>query len=181
MLSPRIETKRLILRRYKESDIDAIYEIITDDRLSKYIKYPKLTKEEELECIKEWIKAADESKNEKWVIERKEDGIVIGNIDVNTVVKKHNYCNVGYTIRYDYWGNGYAAEALEAVANHLLEESGYYLVECSCNELNKQSSRVMEKAGFKRDGYIANRRLNKDETYSGVVYYSKCKSPNITS
>ena len=181
MLSPRIETKRLILRRYKESDIDAIYEIITDDRLSKYIKYPKLTKEEELECIKEWIKAADESKNEKWVIERKEDGIVIGNIDVNTVVKKHNYCNVGYTIRYDYWGNGYAAEALEAVANHLLEESGYYLVECSCNELNKQSSRVMEKAGFKIDGYIANRRLNKDETYSGVVYYSKCKSPNITS
>ena len=181
MLSPRIETKRLILRRYKESDIDAIYEIITDDRLSKYIKYPKLTKEEELECIKEWIKAADESKNEKCVIERKEDGIVIGNIDVNTVVKKHNYCNVGYTIRYDYWGNGYAAEALKAVANHLLEESGYYLVECSCNELNKQSSRVMEKAGFKRDGYIANRRLNKDETYSGVVYYSKCKSPNITS
>ena len=39
MLSPRIETKRLILRRYKESDIDAIYEMITDDRLSKYIKY----------------------------------------------------------------------------------------------------------------------------------------------
>ena len=38
MLSPRIETERLILRRYKESDIDAIYEIITDERLSKYNK-----------------------------------------------------------------------------------------------------------------------------------------------
>ena len=60
------------------------------------------------------------------------------------MVKKHNYCNVGYTIRYDYWGNGYAAEALEEVSNHLLEERGYYLVERSCNELNKQSSRVME-------------------------------------
>ena len=43
MLSPRIETDRLILRRYKESDIDAIYEIITDERLAKYIKYPNLT------------------------------------------------------------------------------------------------------------------------------------------
>ena len=31
MLSPTIETERLILRRYKESDIDAIYEIRTDD------------------------------------------------------------------------------------------------------------------------------------------------------
>lgn len=175
MLSPKIVTERLILRRYKETDIDAIYDIITDKRLSTYIKYPELTKEQELECIKEWIEEADDSKYERWVIERKEDGAIVGNIDVNTVVKKHNYCNVGYTIRYDYWGNGYAAEALEAVSNHLLNESGHYLVECSCNELNKQSSRVMEKAGFKKDGYIANRRLNQDGTYSGVEYYSKSK------
>ena len=175
MLSPRLETERLILRRYKESDIDAIYEIITDERLSKYIKFPELTKDEELECIKQWIIEADKSEYEKWVIERKSDGIVVGNIDVTAVVKKHNYCNVGYTIRYNYWGNGYASEALEAVSNHLLENTGYYLVECSCNELNIQSSKVMIKAGFKKDGYIANRRKNKDGTYSGVEYYSKTK------
>ena len=175
MLSSELETERLILRRYKESDIDAIYEMITDERLAKYIKFPKLTKEEELECIKQWIKDADDSKYEKWVIERKSDGVVVGNIDVNTVVKKHNYCNVGYTIRYDYWGNGYATEALKFVSDYLLNNRGYYLVECSCNELNKQSSRVMEKAGFRKDGYIANRRLNRDGTYSGVEYYSKMK------
>ena len=102
MLSPRLDTERLILRRYKESDIDAIYDIITDERLSKYIKFPKLTKYEELECIKIQIAEADESKYERWVIERKSDSAIVGNIDVNTVVKKHNYCNVGYTIRYDY-------------------------------------------------------------------------------
>ena len=115
---------------------------------------------------------ADESRNERWVIERKEDGVVVGNIDVNTVNKKHNYCNVGYTIRYDYWGNGYAAEALKVVSDYLLD-SGYHLVECSCNERNKQSSKVMVKACFKKDGYIANRRKNDDGTYSGVEYYSK--------
>ena len=175
MLSPKIETDRLILRRYKESDIDAIYEIITDERLSKYIKFPKLTKDKELECIRQWIKDADESKYEKWVIERRTDGVVVGNIDVNTIIKKHNYCNVGYTIRYDYWGNGYASEALKAVSDHLLNISGYYLVECSCNERNIQSSKVMLKAGFKKDGYIANRRLNDDGTYSGVEYYSRTK------
>ena len=64
---------------------------------------------------------------------------------------------------------------MKAVTDHLLNERGYYLVECSCNELNKQSSKVMLKAGFKKDGYIANRRLNKDGTYSGVEYYSKRK------
>ncbi len=71
-------------------------------------------------------------------------------------------------------GNGYASEALKAVSNYLLN-SGYYLVECSCNELNVQSSKVMLKAGFRKDGYIANRRLNKDGSYSGVEYYSKTK------
>lgn len=55
MLSPKLETERLNLRRYKETDIDAIYDIITDERLSKYIQYPNLTKDEELECIKKWI------------------------------------------------------------------------------------------------------------------------------
>lgn len=33
----------------------------------------------------------------------------------------------------------------------------------------------MEKAGFKKDGCIPNRRLNKNGTYSGVVFYSKEK------
>jgi RimJ/RimL family protein N-acetyltransferase len=44
MLSPTIETERLILRRYKETDIDAIYEIITDERLTNFISYPHLQK-----------------------------------------------------------------------------------------------------------------------------------------
>ena len=173
MLSPKIETERLFLRRYKETDIDVQYEIITDERLSKYFKFPSLTKEEELECIKNWIANADIDKHEKWVIELKENKRAIGNISVNEINKKNNYCNVGYVIIYDYWGKGYAAEALKAVSDYLLNDRRYYLVECSCNELNKQSSRVMEKAGFKKDGYIANRRLNKDGTYSGVEYYSK--------
>ena len=175
MLSPTIETERLILRRYKESDIDAIYEIITDKRLTEYISYPPYTKEEELECIKAWIKMADDNKKEKWVIELKSTNEVVGNIDVNTINEKNNYCNVGYTIRYNYWGNGYASEALKAVSEHLLNNSGYYLVECSCNERNIASSKVMIKAGFKKDGYIANRRKNKDNTYSGIEYYSKTK------
>lgn len=175
MLSPKLETERLMLRRYKETDIDAIYEIITDERLSKYIQFPKLTKEEELACLKTWIAEADKSEYEKWVIETKDSHKVVGNIDVNTIVTKHNYCNVGYTIRYKYWGNGYASEALKAISDYLLNDRDYYLVECSCNEWNKQSSRVMQKAGFKKDGYIANRRLNRDGTYSGVEYYSKTK------
>ena len=174
MLSPKLETERLILRRYNESDIDAFYEILHDDRLHKYISFPDLTVEQELEYIKNCMKDVETDKCEKWAIVLKESNETLGNISVNTVVKKHNYCDVGYVIRYDYWGKGYASEALKAVSDYLLD-SGYYLVECTCNELNKQSSRVMEKSGFSKDGTIPNRRLNKDGTYSGVDFYSKTR------
>ena len=174
MLSPKLETERLILRRYNETDLDAFYEIIHDSKLQTYINFPDLTKEQELEYLKECNRNAETDKYEKWAIVLKDNNETIGNISVNTISKKHNYCDVGYVIRYDYWGCGYAAEALNAVSNYLLE-SGYFLVECTCNELNKQSSRVMEKAGFHKDGCIPNRRLNRDGTYSGVEYFSKNK------
>lgn len=47
ILSSKLETERLILKRYKESDIDAIYKIITDERLFTYIKFFNLSKTEE--------------------------------------------------------------------------------------------------------------------------------------
>ncbi len=98
MLSPKIETERLILRRYNESDIDAFYEILHDDRLHTYIPFPNLTKDEELEYIRNCMSEVEESKYERWSIVLKENNITIGNISVNTVNKKHNYCNVGYVL-----------------------------------------------------------------------------------
>lgn len=173
ILSPVIETERLLLRRFNESDIDVFYAILHDKKLANYVQFPKLTKDEEFEYIKSSINEADTSKYEKWAIELKNSAVVIGNISVNSVNKHNNYCTIGYVIRYEYWGNGYAAEALNAVSNYLLTERGYFLVEAFCHELNTQSIRVLEKCGFKKDGYIANRRLNEDGTYSGINFFSK--------
>lgn len=78
MLSPKLETERLILRRYKLEDIDFEYKIITDKRLTKYISFPRKSFDEELECLKSWINDADSSKYEKWVITLKSSGTPIG-------------------------------------------------------------------------------------------------------
>ena len=71
-----------------------------------------------------------------------------------------------------YWGNGYATESLTAISKYLLTNRRYHLIEGTCNELNEASKKVLLNSGFKKDGYIKTRRLNKDGTYSGVVYYS---------
>ena len=81
----------------------------------------------------------------------------------------------GYMLRYDYWGKGFMTEAVIAVSDYLLNDRGYYLIEGYCNELNQASAKVMLNANFVKDGYIANRRLNEDGTYSGLEYYSKSR------
>ena len=108
MLSPRIETDRLILRRYKESDIDAIYEIITDERLAKYIKYPNLTKDEELECIKKYFANYPE-RNAEQVLEglHKERQRLIHPIRETDEQYIQNWRNVAYE------GKGFAEDAPE--------------------------------------------------------------------
>lgn len=67
MLSPKIETDRLILRKYNESGIDAFYEILHDNRLHKCIQFPNLTKDEKLEYIRNCMNEVEKSKYERWL------------------------------------------------------------------------------------------------------------------
>ena len=83
MLSPNIETNRLILRRYNEIDLDAFYEILHDERLHTYIPFPDLTKEEELEYIKNCMAEVEESKYEKW-------SIVLKNENITAIIVTHD-------------------------------------------------------------------------------------------
>lgn len=73
-----------------------------------FISPPELTKEEELEVIKKWIAHSDMDPHERWVIELKNHHQPIGNISVNGIDKKNNYCNAGYVILFDFQGFGYA-------------------------------------------------------------------------
>lgn len=99
MHCPTIQTDRLIIRRYKEFDIDMQYQFLPDERLHQFISPPKLSREEELEVIKKWIANSDTDHYERWMILHKNNHEPIGNISVNRIGRKNNDCNVGYPYR----------------------------------------------------------------------------------
>jgi ribosomal-protein-alanine N-acetyltransferase len=175
MYFKELETERLILRRYKYEDIELYHELTNDPKLLEFNYYPNTTREYEEEYVRNLVDNCDTNKYESWVIERKIDHEPVGKINITKIIQRFNYCEVGYTIRYKYWGNGYASEALEEVTKHLLNDIGYRLVECVIDETNTKSIKVVEKAGFIKDGYVANRKKGNDGTYHGILYYSKSK------
>lgn len=173
-----LETDRLILRKFKLADSEAVFKNWGSDlNVTKYVSFaPHKKVEETKEIISMWISEyADDNFN--WIVELKETHEVIGSISVNGKSKKHNNCEIGYVYGSKFWGNGYATEALRKVLEYLLVDCDFHLVEARHYESNPASGKVMEKAGMKKEGILRERRLKKNsEEYDNLVVYSMIKS-----
>ncbi|WP_371367554.1 hypothetical protein SRRS_14490 [Sporomusa rhizae] len=77
------------------------------------------------------------------------DGKSIGNCDITTHMRDDfQYARVGYTIHNQYWGNGYATEALKGLIRIGFEQLNFHRLEAHINLDNPASKRVSIKAGM---------------------------------
>ena len=136
-----IETKRLIIYPATQDQMQMYISAETDEGL-------KMAYTEMLEgCLKnpsqwEWYAM--------WMIERK-DGTLVGNLcfkglDINGVTE------IGYGIRDDYQGQGYATEAVNAAVAWAFQHQDVMLIEAETDDGNTASQRVLENCGFKHGG-----------------------------
>jgi RimJ/RimL family protein N-acetyltransferase len=77
---------------------------------------------------------------------------------------------VGYYLRQDAWGNGYATRALELVTDWLLGAGGFAEVVLRTHPDNAASQHVAERAGFVRAGIVREYAEFKDGTRDAVGY-----------
>ena len=99
---------------------------------------------------------------------------MIGNISEFSVSVKNSNCEIGYCYGREFWGRGYATEALKAVLDHMLKECEMHIVEAKHYSLNPSSGRVMQKAGMIKEAVLKERRYEEaSKTYSDLIYYSK--------
>lgn len=169
----RIETERLILRRFTIDDAEGMYNSwATDFESNKFMDWSLHNNIEETKSlIQLWINEY-ENGSYNWVVERKDTNELIGSICAISVIRKHLTAELGYCYGSKYWGNGYATEALAAVIDYLLNECDLYLVEAWHISGNPASGRVMEKAGMHKDAVLRDRRINKytHERNDSIIY-----------
>lgn len=77
-------------------------------------------------------------------------GITLGNIRYGVAQS----AQIGYWIGERYAGKGYMLEALRLVVGHAFGRLGLHRVEAACIPGNERSIRVLEKAGFRREGLL---------------------------
>ena len=145
----RIETDRLILRDWKETDYLDLYEFISDDRVAQNTGYKAI---KDLQASKNIIRTCI-LHSQSYAIELKSEKKVIGSIGIEDIAidkesqhLKQRY--IGYTLNSSYWGNGYATEAVKFLIQYLFEELNLDLVWSSHYDFNIRSRRVLEKSGL---------------------------------
>ena len=159
-----METERLILDSIRESDKADYFHSISHDRkvLETFIcRYA--------ETLEDFDFSSYPGRQDLFAIRLKETGRLIGILSLFD--EKDGACEIGYGIGSDYWGRGYATEAVKRFLEHLFDERGFHTVAASCFPGNDASRRVMEKCGMRYDHFS-----EKELSYLGVqrdlLYYA---------
>ena len=145
-----LETKRLILRRWEESDAEGLYEYAKDPDVGPIAGWPPHRSiDESRYVIKNVFSGA-----EAYAVCLKTDRKTIGAIELKLnghtdMTDKDDECELGYWLGKPFWGQGLIPEAAGEMLRHAFEDLGMTKVWCGYYEGNNKSKRVQEKCGFR--------------------------------
>lgn len=144
-----LESERVILRPWRESDAMDLYEYASDERVGPCAGWPVHTSVENSKEIIQNVLSAKET----YAVVLKENGKAIGSIgfmfqEKSNIEMNENEAEIGYWIGVPYWGNGLIPEACECLISYGFEKLKLNKIWCGYFEGNHKSLRVQEKIGF---------------------------------
>ena len=143
-------TDRLIIREQKLSDIDSLYEIYSDEEISKYVEPLYEDRDCEIKYLKDYIDNQYRYyEYGMWAVTLKEDGTLIGRAGIG-LRSGFDFPEVGYLIGRKYRRCGYAKEALSAVIGYGKKELGMDTFMAFTKAENEPSIRLLSSLGFTR-------------------------------
>ena len=142
-----LETERLILRPWEETDAEECYTYAKDSRVGPAAGWAVHTSVENSRQVIRDVLMAEES----YAIVLKETGLPIGSISLhhNDLASKDDEAELGYWLGVPYWGRGLVPEAARELLRHAFDDLKLERVWCAYYDGNEKSKRVQEKLGFK--------------------------------
>ena len=168
-----LETERLLLRPLTVADAPAVFAWGSDPEVNRYMAYPLERSVADAEAWLRQVEQADGRRDCDFGFVRKEDGLPIG---AGGVYRKkgawwrHPWWVLGYNLRRDCWGRGYATEAARAMLEFARKRRGARIFLASHAVDNPASGHVMEKCGMKAVGTGQYSKLDGSETFQTITY-----------
>lgn len=172
-------TERLVLRRMCFDDLYNYYErICSDGNVTRYMKFePHQDIGETLQRLERILAGYEEGDHYCWAITVKGEDELIGVFDLLGLDREENCCTFAYMLGCQWWGNGYATEAMKAVFNFAFEELEVELIRGSHFSANAASGAVMRKAGMTHIGTVPGKYEKQGQLHDGEIYELRRAAP----
>ncbi len=151
--NPKLETDRLIIRKLIHEDAFDMYSYASRPETARYLlwePHPSLNYTRDL--IHYLQKEYSTGNYSDFAIIFKENNKMIGTVGFTSFDEKNLCAEVGYVINPDYWHQGIATEALNAILSVAFYDLDAERVEAKYMPENIYSKKVMEKCGMTYEG-----------------------------
>lgn len=147
-----IESERLIYREIEESDFEAIAEIMRGEKVRKVWEH-FFTDED----VKEWIarrrKCYADNGIDYLLAVRRDNGEAVGQIGLlKELIEGREVWGIGYILREDCYGKGYATEGARAMADYAFRVMNIPGLVCDIRPMNTASVAVAKRIGMTETG-----------------------------
>ena len=167
-----IITERLYLELINKSHIDAVYQIYSSEPVCRYYDIsPFTTRDQAEKHINRWLKFYESGHQIRFAIKISEK--VIGTCGLYLINSNHKRACLGYDLLPDYWGKGYASEAVDAIIKHTQKLYNLQRIQAEIMPENTSSIKLLENMGFQKEGLLKQYEKWGNKGFVDLLMYAK--------
>lgn len=140
-------TKRLLFRTLQDEDLDHVHRQFSDPEMCRYFSEPPMDRRTAAETIK-LFQHPERDPYLRYAMIHRETGAFIGTCGYHHLDRDRRQVELGYDVWKEFWGQGYATEAIEPLLALCFEELGVEQVYVLIDRQNLGSIKTARKFGF---------------------------------
>ena len=152
----QIESERLILRRFKYSDLAPFMAYRNDPEVARYQTWDSCDEQEAMTFIREMESARPGVPGEwfQFAIESREMGALVGDCALRVDEHEPYRAEIGFTLAREHQGKGFASEAVSCLLDYAFDALGLHRVVAIADCRNASSAALLEQLGMRREGHF---------------------------
>jgi [ribosomal protein S5]-alanine N-acetyltransferase len=166
-----IRTARLVLRPFRDTDVDDVMTYATDEAWGRFLPVPQPYGRADAERFLAAEAASDRAQQPSWAAVL--EGRVVGGINLR-ISAEHRLAEIGYALARRVWGQGLATEAAQAVVDTAFRTlPDLNRIRAVADSRNVASLRLLAGLGMRREGVLRQNRVLRgavvDEVWCGIL------------
>jgi RimJ/RimL family protein N-acetyltransferase len=169
----RIETDRLLLRRYRDSDLDRLAATQSLPEVARYLYWEPRTRAEVEPALAQRIAETRLDRDDDAVtlaVERRSDGLLLGEVNICLRSVANRQVEVGYVFHPDAGGHGYATEAARALVDFAFKELDAHRVFARTDARNTASAALLRRLGMRQEAHFREAEIFKGAWGEELVF-----------